>query len=119
MNEIIGDKLKKMRATKGWSQEQVAESLHLSQSAYARMEKGESNSWAAHLTAICELFEIQPEELVSSQPLIVNAHQQGGHSNNAFIINQLSEKLIEQYEARLLGKEDEIQRLRAQLEKGA
>lgn len=115
MNEIIGDKLKKMRTSKGWSQEQVAENLHLSQSAYARMEKGESNSWATHLTAICELFETQPEELVSSQPLVINAHQKGGNSNNAFIINQLSEKLIEQYEARIREKENEIQKLRARL----
>lgn len=44
MNKVIGSKIFELRKSKGWSQEQVAESLQISQSAYARMERGESNS---------------------------------------------------------------------------
>lgn len=101
MNTSIGNKLKQLRKSKSMSQEQVADYLHLSQSAYARMESGESHSWASHIDKICEVFEITPEELVKNDSVIVNSNQQGGTSTNAIVINQLSEKLIEQYEERI------------------
>ena len=91
-----------MRKQKGWSQEQVADSLYLSQSAYARIENGESCSWANNLEQICKVFEITHEELVKNEnEVIINNNQQGGSSNNAIVINQLSEKLIEQYVERI------------------
>lgn len=71
MNKVIGSKIFELRKSKGWSQEQVAESLQISQSAYARMERGESNSWANHLLTISSLFEISPEELIT-QPHQIN-----------------------------------------------
>ena len=61
MNTQIGEKLKLLRGNKGMSQEQVSDYLHISQSTYARMEKGETNSWVNYIKPICELFEIQPE----------------------------------------------------------
>lgn len=70
MNMVVGNKLKNLRKDKNMSQEQVADFLNISQSAYARMERGESTSWASHFTKICELFEIAPEELVKKE--IVN-----------------------------------------------
>ena len=101
MNISIGNKLKQQRKNKGMSQEQVADYLHLSQSTYARMQSGESHSWASHIDKICEVFEITPEELVKNEGVIVNSNQEGGTSTNAIIINQLSGKLIEQYEERI------------------
>jgi transcriptional regulator with XRE-family HTH domain len=101
MNTIIGNRLKKLRRSKGMSQEQVADYLHLSRSAYARIESGESHSWASYLTEICQVFEITPEELVKSDTIVVNINEQEGVSANGIIINQLSEKLIEQYEERI------------------
>jgi transcriptional regulator with XRE-family HTH domain len=101
MNISIGNKLKQLRKSKSISQEQVADYLHISQSAYARIESGESHSWASHIDKICEVFEISPEALVKNESIIVNSNQQGGTSTNAIIINQLSEKLIEQYEERI------------------
>jgi len=49
--------------------------------------------------------------------MIINQNQQGGQSNNAYIINQLSEKLIEQYEKRLKESEKLIRLLEEKLEK--
>jgi transcriptional regulator with XRE-family HTH domain len=67
MNNTIGNKLKMLRKQKGLSQEQVSEQLHISQSAYARIEKGESNSWAMHLDKIATLYDIKPEDLVKNE----------------------------------------------------
>lgn len=100
MNVNIGSKLKKLRKNKNWSQEQVSDLLGLSQSTYARIESGESHSWANHLDKICEVFEISPEELFKQDKVIINNNQQGG-VGYAETINQLSEKVIEQYEERI------------------
>lgn len=64
MNKIVGDNLKVLRKSKNMSQEEAADHLQISQSAYARMERGESTSWAIHFNKICQIFEISPEELV-------------------------------------------------------
>ncbi|AYN06179.1 XRE family transcriptional regulator [Flavobacterium sp. 140616W15] len=73
--------------------------MHLSQSAYSRMERGESSSRASDTNIICELFKITPEELVTN-----DIRQDKGTTNDlneTLIINQLSDKVIEQYEARI------------------
>ncbi len=118
MNTTIGKKLRELRKQKGFSQEQVADSLYISQSAYARIENGESHSWANHINQLCEVFEITPEELVTSDNVIVNNNQQGGNSTNGVVINQLSEKLIEQYENRIEEYKQTIKELKEQLAKG-
>ena len=99
MNSIVGNKLKQLRKSKDMSQEQVADYLHLSQSAYARIERGESSSWASHANKICEFFKITPEELVTNE--IGQNKETTDDLNEAFIINQLSDKIVEQYEARI------------------
>ncbi|MCC9072811.1 helix-turn-helix domain-containing protein [Flavobacterium sp. F-65] len=99
MNESVGNKLKKLRKSKDLSQEQVASSLHVSQSTYARIERGESSSWASHINKICEVFKISPEDLVKDE--IGEDKEDNSDLNETFIINQLSDKIIEQYEARI------------------
>ncbi|WP_235830878.1 helix-turn-helix domain-containing protein [Flavobacterium ustbae] len=44
--------------SKNWSQEQVADFLHISQSTYARIERGDGSSWANYIRKICELYKI-------------------------------------------------------------
>jgi transcriptional regulator with XRE-family HTH domain len=114
MNTLVGKKIRTLRKQKGLSQEQVADRLHISQSTYARIESGDSHSWASYIEPISNLFNIQPEELLKQESIIVNQNQQGG--NGAFIINQLSEKLIEQYEQRIKDKDEIIDLLKIQLQ---
>jgi transcriptional regulator with XRE-family HTH domain len=116
MSNSIGNKLKELRKQKGLSQEQVCDFLKISQSAYARIESGESNSWAMHLDKITSLYNIKPEELFMEDKVIINNNQQGG-VGYAETINQLSEKLIEQYDARLKEKEEQIISLTQEINK--
>lgn len=113
MNVFVGNKLKKLRKNKNFSQEEMADYLNISQSAYARMESGESHSWASHINDICRIFEIAPEELVKSESVVINNNQQGGSSDNPIVIDQLSEKLIEQYEERIKELKEVIENLKA------
>jgi len=115
MNRLVANNLKHLRKQKALSQEEVAEYLHVSQSTYARMETGESGSWTSYIARLCSLFEINPEELLKQEQIVINNRQQCGNTKNSFIINQLSEKLIEQYDARLEEKDKVIAGLRLQL----
>jgi len=113
MNDTKTRRIKHLRHKKGFSQEDMASKLCISQSAYAKLESGKTYTWASHLEKLCEIFEVNPEDIVRQEQVVINQNQQGGQSNNAYIINQLSEKLIEQYEKRLADKEEIIALLKA------
>ena len=118
MNEIVGEKIKNLRKSRNLSQEEVAESLHVSQSTYARIESGASNSWAGYILPLCEFFGIQPEELLKTDHIVINNHNTScENAGNAYVFNQLSDKLIEQYEKRLAEKDSFIAYLQKELEK--
>lgn len=118
MNTLVGKKIRTLRKQKGLSQEQVADHLHISQSTYARIESGESCSWANYITPISDLFGIPPEELLKNEIVRVDKIEtNNGAIYNTGIINQLSEKLIEQYEQRLKEKDIIISLLKSQKNK--
>lgn len=102
MNKIIGNKLKSLRKAKNMSQEEVAEFLSVSQSAYARMERGQSASWANHFNRICEVFEIRPEDLVRKESESFDFENLGNEesSTNEGILSTYR-KTIRQYELQI------------------
>lgn len=102
MNEIIGNKLKILRKAKNMSQEEVAEFLNVSQSAYARMERGQSASWANHFNRICEVFEIRAEDLIKkeSESSKNESLENEENSNNEGLLT-IYRKTIRQYELQI------------------
>jgi transcriptional regulator with XRE-family HTH domain len=118
MNKIVGAKIKNLRKQKGLTQEEVADYLHITQPTYARIETGESSSWASYLEPISKLFDIQPEELVKQESINVkNIKTNNGALYNVGTINQISDKLIEQFEARIAEKDMLISELRVRLKR--
>lgn len=111
MKSKIGQRLKDLRKSKGMTQEQGADYLSISQSSYARIENGESQSWVNYLDKICELFKIEIEDLLKKDKVIINNNQQGG-VGYAETINNLSEKLVEQYEERIKELKEIISQLK-------
>lgn len=111
MNVFVGNKLKKFRKSKSMSQEEVADFLHLSQSAYARMESGESHSWANHILKICQLFEINAEELLRKDDIKESVNYKAINSIDS--ITKLSDKVIEQYEERIKELKEVIEELKS------
>lgn len=116
MNEIVGEKIKNLRKSRNLSQEEVAEFIHVSQSTYAHIESGASNSWAGYILPLCELFGIQPEELLKTDHIVINNNNTSCQYSGGYVVNQLSDKLIEQYEKRLAEKDSLIAYLQKELE---
>ncbi|MAC95058.1 MAG: transcriptional regulator [Flavobacteriales bacterium] len=121
MKEKVGQRIKTLRERRGHSQEEVADSIHVSRATYERMENGKSNSWASHLEQLSSFFEVSPEYFVQDEEKSVqnNENPSGGMQlqNNGTIktLNTLSEIIIEQYELRLQEKDKIISLLEEKL----
>ncbi len=113
----IGNRLKSLRVKKGFSSEFVAEKLGVSLVTYRRMERNESVPDINLIEKIAKTYQIPIADILTDDKIILNQNQTGGTSNNAIIINQLSEKLIEQFEERIKEKELIIIELKDQLKK--
>jgi len=60
----IGEKIRIQRVTKGYSQESMSYDLGISQAAYSKLERDETEMTVARLYEIAEILEISPFELM-------------------------------------------------------
>jgi transcriptional regulator with XRE-family HTH domain len=61
----IQEKIRLMRESRHWSQEEIAEKLGMSTNGYAKIERGESKANFSKLEQIAALFEVDLMELLS------------------------------------------------------
>jgi len=124
MQNQITTRIKKLRTDKGFTQPQMAEKLNIAQSAYARLEQGETNSWAKYFEDLLNIFEITPEKFFEGieAKVVINNHNECTYSENSNVIEhqhtanqELYEKLMEQYEKRLQDKDEQIELLKNML----
>lgn len=59
----IGYNLKDARTYKGFTQREVAETMHMTQQQYSRFENGVFELNYGQILFLCKLFEITPNEL--------------------------------------------------------
>ncbi|WP_448920940.1 helix-turn-helix domain-containing protein [Eubacterium sp.] len=71
----LGQRLKQLRTEKHLSQETVAFELNVSRQAVAKWEKNASKPSTANLMAICDLYGISLDELVSNKSDELSAEQ--------------------------------------------
>ncbi|ATA90452.1 helix-turn-helix transcriptional regulator [Capnocytophaga stomatis] len=117
MNIRIGQKMRVLRKQKGFSQEQIADYIHTTQSTYARIENGIGNSWVNYILPLCELFGVELEEFFRSESENIGGAKKGSRRFDELnIINELSGRLIEQYEKRIFEKDMYITELKAEVE---
>jgi transcriptional regulator with XRE-family HTH domain len=60
----VNEKIRSIREAKGLTQEQAAEKLNMSPSAYGEIERGESDPKLSKLRKIADIFEIELSELI-------------------------------------------------------
>lgn len=64
--QLIGEKVRKYRRNKGWSQEQLGSKVQFSQSKISKIERGDWDS-LSDLRLIARTLEIPIEELISDR----------------------------------------------------
>jgi transcriptional regulator with XRE-family HTH domain len=111
MKKEIGQKIRQIRELKGYSQEYIASKLGVSQRAFSKIETNETKVDWQKITKIAEILEIEPLDIVSfDDNLVFNNCNQSGKFEQ--FINQLPEKLMEQYDMRIKALEEELTFLR-------
>lgn len=62
----VNEKIRKLRESKNWSQELMAEKLNMSLNGYAKIEHGESKLYLGKLEQIAQILDIDVIELIQS-----------------------------------------------------
>ena len=62
----VNEKIRKVKESKAWSQEQMAEKLNMSLNGYAKIERGETKLYLDKLEQIAQVFDIDVVELMQS-----------------------------------------------------
>lgn len=106
----ISTKVKLLREDKKLSQEFISHQLGLSQSQYSRREKGEVKFIAEEIGKLAKILEVSVSYIYGEETNSFTVHTQNGGNFGQYI--QVSEKLIEQYEARLKEKDEMIRLLK-------
>jgi len=80
----VNEKIKLIREAKGLTQEQVAEKLGISPTAYGNVERGDNDPKLSKLQKIAEILEMPLSDLIDSSDkgtLNINFNKQGKHYN--------------------------------------
>lgn len=99
----IGNKIRKYRLIKGYSQENMAAILDISQKTYSNMENNKSSISIDNLKALAKELEIDIMELLSDDKVVVQHNSSTDNSTfqGGIIVNQ-SKELVKQLEARIV-----------------
>lgn len=82
----IGKTIKKVRAEKGMTQEQLAERLHVTRQAVSNWEMGKTQPDVETLAAMAEVFGVPVEELI---------YGNAAHKESKVVIEKTTEKGID------------------------
>jgi transcriptional regulator with XRE-family HTH domain len=114
----LGLKIKKLRELKNLTQEHVAQVLGLNQSAYSRLETGDTEISFSKIEKIAELFNMKPEEVVSfNEQMVFNIMHNLDGQQNGYVINMISENERKLYENQIESLKEEVKHLKGLLER--
>jgi len=68
---LKASKLKRLRQISGFTQEEIAEKMKISQATYARLESGHIKSWTKYLEELCEIFQKEPFFFIEEEVFVL------------------------------------------------
>ena len=103
----IGQKIKKIRELRDFSQDYMAEKLEISQQAYSEMEKGKIDFPVSRIDIIANILDIKPEDIFAFDEKAmlnnINCTFSGNEKGIAISTNKnILKHLKEQYESRMV-----------------
>ena len=112
----LGTKLRELRTNRNLSQMQLAVELDVSQTAYGKWESDQTKPGIDNLLKISEFYETDIYNLLNdkeSNHNFNNTYDNSNVNNAVETVNYyVSEKLVEQYEARIKDLQDRNQELK-------
>lgn len=117
---MIGEKLRKIRTIKGFSQEYVSEKLNISQAAYSDIENNKTKINLERIQEIAALYNIDVNDLISfDENQVFNStfnENAKGFFNVRKVFNETFENERNIYEMQIGTLKDEIAYLRKKLD---
>lgn len=107
----FGNKLLELRKQKGLSQEDLAVDLGISQSSVSNYEAGLTKPDITVLEKVSAYFSVPVSDLLSGEQTVFYNYQNSG-GQNGYVVNQLPDKLIEQYEETIKSLKEQIEVLK-------
>ena len=90
----VNEKIRFLRETKNWSQEEMANKLGMSTSGYSKIERGEARLTIPKLEQIVEVFDTDILELMSLGEKNIIFFQESVSNNSLNIINPNSQDFV-------------------------
>ena len=99
----IGNRIKKIRELKNFTQEHMAKQLRMSQTGYSKIECGESDVTYSKLQEIAKVLGITTEELVlfDQQKYFNSFNNVKGNNNGSIVINDIADELRGLYQDKI------------------
>ena len=100
----IGNKIRKLRMAKNYTQEYMAEVLEVSPKTYSNMENDKSTISLETLHKLAQELEVDVLELVSDSKIVIQnntATENSSHNFNGIVVNHLSDELLTQFKERI------------------
>jgi transcriptional regulator with XRE-family HTH domain len=93
----VYEKIRFLRESNNWSQEEMAEKLNMSPSGYSKIERGETKPALAKLVKIAEIFEVDLIELIplDGKNIYLIGTNNGNNVNGCHVFNSPSELAFE------------------------
>ncbi|TAG02821.1 MAG: helix-turn-helix domain-containing protein [Cytophagia bacterium] len=117
----IGQKIKKLRELRNFSQQYMAEKLEIAQQTYSKMEMGDIDFPISRLKNISDILGIRIVDIFSfDEKSILNSYNNNAENiTTGFIISdkEFLDRLTNLYESRIEMQQKEIDRLHILLQK--
>lgn len=116
----VQDKIRTLRTSKGWTQENMAEMLGLSPNGYSNIERGETELTMSRLEQIAKLFEMNYLDLLNvgeKGGFNLNGNHNNSYSPNCnFYTDQSLAHENEKLQIQLASKDEKISFLEREIE---
>ena len=107
----VNDKIRTIRETRNWSQEDMAEKMNMSKNGYAKIERGETKFNLHKLEQIANIFNIDVLELIKNDDknvlFFMNDHNTNYYGSNENLTSEIDRlKLTISHKDELLKQRD-------------
>jgi len=118
----LGEKIKKMREFRNFTQTTMADELKMGQAGYSKIEQGATDVPYSRLEQIAKVLKTSVEDIITfDEKKVFNNYfdnvNQNTTNGNVYGDKEVLGKLEKQYESRITSLETEITRLHTLLEK--
>lgn len=109
----VAEKIRSIRKSKDWTQEEMAEKLNMCVNAYAKIERGETNALNPKIEKIAQILGVELFELISMDKNVYFAND--NWSNNVIGSSTEIAFEIQKLQMQLSHKDETIEQLRNEI----